>query len=133
MLRRAVSFLTILVAISIFVTGPVNGQNTTPLQVERAVSPQQGQLQKDEFVVELTLTGNSASCPQLPPLLKSDIVLVMDRSGSMAGERLAALKRASKLFLTKVNFANDQVALVEFAGAAFTSQNFTTNAAALAA
>lgn len=120
--------LCLAAAISAF---PAQAQNTPPVRLDRGVTPPQGEVNKAEFEVTLTMLGRPEVCPPPPPLLQSDIVLVMDKSGSMSGPRLAALKSAAKVFLTKVDFANDQVSLVEFSDGAFVSQSFSKSSGAL--
>ena len=68
----------------------------------------------------------------------SDIVLVIDRSGSMLGTKLAGAKTAAKAFVAEmIGKPNTRIAVVSFASAyegattVTTNQTFTTNATAL--
>jgi uncharacterized repeat protein (TIGR01451 family) len=54
-----------------------------------------------------------------------DVILVIDRSGSMTGAPLAAEKAAAKSFVDLMHLASDQVGLVSFATTAVLNQSFT--------
>lgn len=63
----------------------------------------------EQTQVTLTLGG---SCPFIAE--KADIVLVVDRSASMAGEKIAAAREAVVNFVLGMELPRDQVALVSF-------------------
>ncbi len=56
-----------------------------------------------------------------------DVVLVMDRSGSMAGQQLADAKAAAKTFVDQLDSFNDRSGLVSFSTTATLNQNLTFN------
>ncbi|HEY4689096.1 MAG TPA: VWA domain-containing protein, partial [Anaerolineae bacterium] len=67
-----------------------------------------------------------------PQANESDIVLVLDRSGSMGSDnKLNDAKSAIATFLSSTNAPPDQVSLVSFADAATLDQLLTTNKAAV--
>ena len=66
----------------------------------------------EQTQVTLTLGG---SCPFIAE--KADIVLVVDRSASMAGEKIAAAREAVVTFVLGMELPRDQVALVSFESA----------------
>lgn len=64
---------------------------------------------------------------------RSDIMLVVDESGSMAGAKLAAARVAAAAFVDGVDLAFDQVGLVGFASEARLAVGLTTDRARIAA
>ncbi|RIL12289.1 hypothetical protein DCC79_01890 [bacterium] len=64
---------------------------------------------------------------------RSDIMLVVDQSGSMAGDKLAAAQAAAHAFVDGIDFAFDQVGVVGFASEATLLAGLTTDRARLAA
>ncbi len=102
------------------------GQAPEALAVSRQVTPPTATLGKDEFTVSLQLTGNNAVCERKVVQKSSDIILVIDHSGSMgesAGDgtsatKMSRTKDAAKTFLSKINLGRDHVGLVEFQSAA---------------
>lgn len=86
----------------------------------------------DEYTLHLTASGDSTSST-VTTVTPADIVLVMDKSGSMKGDldsnaKKAANELAGKL-LTAENLKNQQVrmAVVTFSTRAVLKQDFTTN------
>jgi len=64
----------------------------------------------DEVRVSLALTATcSVSVPHA-----SDVMLVIDRSSSMAGSRIAGARNAARRFVAEMNLPPDQVGLVSF-------------------
>jgi hypothetical protein len=119
----------------------VQAQDADPatITVEREVTPTEGLLGEVEFAVTLTLTGDSSSCPVTIVDRPLDIMLVIDRSGSMAdptGGGLAAtkirlLQEATQVFLDAVALGRDRVGVVVFDDAAYTPHSLTDDRAAL--
>jgi Mg-chelatase subunit ChlD len=72
----------------------------------------------------ILLRGN---CRASEARLGADIVLAIDTSSSMAGEKLSEAKLAAQLFLTDVDERRDRVALVSFAAVARRDQPLTAD------
>lgn len=81
-----------------------------------------------EVTVMLSLTGLDGAC--LPQRTSADVVLVVDRSGSMEGQPIADAKTAAKAFIDRMDLSADQVAVVSFADTAILNQPLTTSAGA---
>jgi RHS repeat-associated protein len=64
---------------------------------------------------------NTASCSASTV----DVVLVIDRSGSMGGVPIAGVKTAAKAFVDDLQLSSDQIALVSFNSTATTNQTLT--------
>ncbi|MCW5853138.1 MAG: VWA domain-containing protein, partial [Anaerolineae bacterium] len=79
-----------------------------------------------EVTVMLSLEGLDGAC--LPARQPSDVVLVLDRSGSMAGQPLQYAKTAAKGFVDRLDLAADQVAVVSFGNTASLDQTLTQSA-----
>jgi uncharacterized protein YegL len=95
--------------------------NVATVSLQRDVEPQEGMIGEDVFVVTLTLVGDSSECPVGAVVRPLDIMLVLDRSGSMndpsgtgTATRMDLLKQATNTFLGQVNFSRDQVGVVQF-------------------
>lgn len=89
----------------------------------------------DEYTLHLTASGDSTSST-VTTATPADIVLVMDKSGSMEGERDSNAKKAANALagklLTSQNFALPEsqrvrMAVVTFSTNASLKQNFTTD------
>jgi len=76
-----------------------------------------------EVTVMLSLTGLDGAC--LPQRQPADVMLVLDRSGSMSGQKIADAKAAAKGFLDRMDLSMDQVGLVSFSDAATLNQVLT--------
>jgi hypothetical protein len=68
--------------------------------------------------VTIRLTGDGYAMRPDP----IDVVLVMDRSGSMNGQRIADAKTAAKTFVSKMNPAQDRIGLVSYSNSATLNQ-----------
>lgn len=77
----------------------------------------------EEATVTLEVGG---SCPALAS--RSDVLLVLDHSGSMAGAPLDAAKDAAKRFVDQMDLGQDRVGVVAFNQAAQLVQPLTGNA-----
>ena len=73
-----------------------------------------------QVAVTLSLTGFDGTC--LPSRVPADVMLVLDRSGSMEGRPIVDLKSAAKNFLDRLDPARDQAGLVSFADAPILNQ-----------
>lgn len=70
---------------------------------------------EEEVTVLISLTGSDGTC-----LIQknADVMLVIDRSGSMRGQKLADAKAAAKVFVDKMDPSADQVGLVSYSSSA---------------
>lgn len=109
--------------------------NPTPVSFQRSVSPSVLPYGKGEVIVTFTVTGNSTGCGIERSRKPLDIVLVIDRSSSMAGffgtSKLDSAKAAAKTFVSKVQLGTDQVGVVEFNSIADVVRPLDTDRAAL--
>ncbi|MFN8473800.1 MAG: VWA domain-containing protein [Anaerolineae bacterium] len=84
-----------------------------PCRVDRDKTASPSSVQPGgEVTVFLDLAGLDGAC--LPTRKASDVLLALDRSGSMAGTKLAAAKDAAKGFVDRMDTTTDQVGLVSF-------------------
>nr|WP_303716982.1 VWA domain-containing protein [Methanoculleus marisnigri] len=102
-------------------------KNYPYLSVETAVSPETVAV-NETVNVTIRLKGDGWAL-QPDPI---DVVLVIDRSGSMSGTdvsptRMAAAKAAANDFVDQMNFTRDRVALVSFAFDATLDQGLTSD------
>lgn len=102
-------------------------KNYPYLSVETAVSPETVAV-NETVNVTIRLKGDGWAL-QPDPI---DVVLVIDRSGSMSGTdvsptRMAAAKAAANDFVDQMNSTNDRVALVSFAFDATLDQGLTSD------
>ena len=91
-----------------------------------AKSAKPGQLDLGQNVgVRLTVRGGCGSDYATEPL---DIVLVLDRSGSMGGDRLRVLQGAALNFVADMNLSVSRIAVVSFNDTAKVEQGLTQHA-----
>ncbi len=76
-----------------------------------------------ETTVMLSLTGLDGSC--LPARKPVDAMMVIDRSGSMAGQKFSDAQTAAKGFVDRLDPATDQSGLVSFSDNASLDQTLT--------
>lgn len=133
--RRAFIALAVACATAATFAGTALAQGGT-VTGTKAVSPSNIQC---NGATQVTLTLDAETGLAGDP---EDIVLVLDRSGSMAGAPLAALKTAANTFVDIIDEATDgtldgviangsRVGIVSFADTASLNQALTTNATAL--
>lgn len=77
-----------------------------------------------ELAISLVAVGRGDSGSERMPL---DVILVLDRSGSMEGTPLADLKTAATAFVNKLDPALDRVGLVSYATAATLNRQLTAD------
>lgn len=78
------------------------------------------------FVLMLIISSSFAFAQEQEQCLQPiDAMLVIDRSGSMAGTKLTDAKSAASTFVGAVDFSQDQVGLASFNGAATLDQILT--------
>jgi Mg-chelatase subunit ChlD len=112
---------------------PVPGPTATPsdracrVEGSRLVSPAEILLGQTTAVT-LTL---AAQCPGASRVVGADVVLVMDRSGSMAGGSLAAAKEAGRAFVELLDVRHHRAALVSFSTGSRVDVPLTDSAAAV--
>jgi Mg-chelatase subunit ChlD/sugar lactone lactonase YvrE len=80
--------------------------------------------------VRLTLRGACGATVSTDPL---DIILILDRSGSMQGEKIQILRQAARNFVAEVDFSTSRVGIVSFTGTARVEAPLSANAALLRA
>ncbi len=112
-MSRNTSFLFILVLLTIIPSGisNVNSQEAPHIDGEKIVTPQRV-LEGQTMTVTIRLTGSGDLI--LTPV---DIVLILDRSGSMRGDKIVDAKEAAKSFLEFTEDI-DKVSLVTFSNEA---------------
>jgi Mg-chelatase subunit ChlD len=79
-----------------------------------------------QVTVTLTLGGD---CPSYGR--PSDIMLVVDRSGSMAGSKIVEARLAAEAFVNAIDFSSDRVGLVSFESSATLDARLTTDRASV--
>ncbi|MEM7696965.1 MAG: VWA domain-containing protein [Verrucomicrobiota bacterium] len=77
-------------------------------QLDRPVLLQQGD--RHRVVVEIEIEGIDAPARERPPL---NIAVVMDRSGSMSGQKLEQARQAASLLVSQLS-PNDRVSLITY-------------------
>lgn len=112
-------------------TDKIEATPTEPISSPATVTHESTNVSTQTFV--LTATGtlepvptNTLAFPQciLEPL---DVMLVIDRSGSMRGQPLVSAKQAAKGFVELMRLQNDQVGVVSFSDSALLDQELTQN------
>ncbi len=79
-----------------------------------------------DVAVTLTLAGLGSTCGDSHP--PADVMLVIDRSGSMSGQKIADAKAAAKAFIDRMDLSTSQVGLVSFSDTASLDQQLTQSA-----
>ena len=64
--------------------------------------------------IEIRLSGDNTTCGESVVAKPVDVILVLDHSGSMDGEKLSNAKKAAQAFLQQMNLTADRVGVVEF-------------------
>ena len=99
--------------------GTVQSDGTNGVKVIKTATPKEDGNGKATIDMEAYVTGTVTTSTQSTPL---DIVLVLDQSGSMAGNRLERLKTAATNFIKTItedateHKVNHRIAVVGFAG-----------------
>lgn len=77
--------------------------------------------------VKLQVTGKEGTITStsVDKIIPTDIVLVIDQSGSMSGTNMGALKPAAVNFLNKIDFSKHRVGIVGYSDKIATKQDFT--------
>lgn len=114
----------------LFFTASVEGQRVDDiLSVNVSANPQavgvDGQVR-----VQLALSANSISCPTTVNSAPLDVMLVIDRSSSMSGDKWDGAQQAAKSFIDQMNFDQDRVGVTLFSGSARVEQHLTNDAEA---
>ena len=115
-------------AISVSANGPV----VEPPTVTKDASPTNinvnGSGVNEETTVKITVTGAGEEWATPIPI---DVMLIIDRSGSMSGTKLADAKTAAKRFVDLLNSSVDRSGLASFASGASLDQGLTFNQGAV--
>lgn len=86
-------------------------------------------LKSNPYEVWIEVEGmNSSICPAIRRNI--DVMLVLDKSGSMSGQKIADAKTAAKSFVDKLNGTHDQAGLVSFSTSASLDQTLLIMASA---
>ena len=91
------------------------------LKASKTITPSSAKASND-LTIKIRLEGIGE--PSLAPT-PADIVLLMDRSGSMKGQKLADAKTAAKTFVD-LQGSNNRAELISFAGSAIIELQFTS-------
>lgn len=121
-------FLTLLL-LGLLFTSVLHAQSDDVLTAALRANPTAVSLD-GQTRVQLTLSADSANCPITVSATPLDVVLVLDQSGSMSGRPWEATQNAANAFIGQMNFAQDRVGVVLFAGNATLAQGLTDNATA---
>jgi Mg-chelatase subunit ChlD len=78
--------------------------------------------------VQLALSADSISCPTTVSVAPLDVMLVLDRSSSMRGDKWQGAQQAAKEFIDQMNFAQDRVGVTLFSSDAQLQQALTHDA-----
>ncbi len=80
--------------------------------------------------VKLNVTGKQGTfeSTETSKIIPTDIILVIDQSGSMSGSNMSALKPAAINFVKKIDFTKHRVAIVGYSNVIETSTGFATDA-----
>lgn len=77
--------------------------------------------------IQLALSADSISCPTTVNTTALDVLLVLDRSGSMDGSPWGSAQSAAVDFIGQMNPAQDRVGVVFFSGSASLEQSLTND------
>jgi uncharacterized protein YegL len=120
-------------------------QDSSSITAEFAASPARGVVAETDFDVTITLRGDTSTCPPQAINRPVDAVLVLDTSGSMAGDGIESARQAATVFIDTLSLDSpppagagvpqvtdsDQIAIVTYASGASELSPLSTDAAAL--
>ncbi|MFQ5575123.1 MAG: VWA domain-containing protein, partial [Terriglobia bacterium] len=129
MLIRAACLPVIVFVFSTLIVGPVYGATVEEfgIRITKDVTPTSVCPGDD---VTVTLRIESTDQAQAVPV---DVVIALDRSLSMQGEKLQDAKNAAKQFVDQLSVPEDQVALVSFSDTATLDKGLSTDVAGVKA
>lgn len=113
-------FLIVLATFLVF-SSSVEAAVPPQLKASKTITPSSAKASND-LTIKIRLEGIGE--PALAPT-PADIVLLVDRSGSMKGQKLIDAKNASKTFVD-LQGSNNRAELISFAGSAIIEVQFTT-------
>jgi hypothetical protein len=114
------------IRITVYYASPQQPPSNPPhLEVDKSASPGPG---CGEATVTLTVTGAGEPTGERLPV---DVMLIIDRSGSMAGDKMTATKAAAIAFVDLLDSSQDRVGLVSYSDSATLNQVLTTDFAAV--
>lgn len=104
-------FLAFLIAISGLASdgAPVSAAVNDYIQVTRQVNPSEISTE-GEATVELTIQGT----PPVSVVRPNDVILVIDKSGSMSGDKIVAARDSAKGFIDLMNLSVHRVGIVDY-------------------
>ncbi|GAA0137573.1 hypothetical protein YSY43_44140 [Paenibacillus sp. YSY-4.3] len=124
--RLLVSFMAMIVILAGLQLAPNSASaNTNYLTVKKTASPSTI-LEGEEVEVKLDITGN----PPVNVVLPNDVVLIIDRSGSMGTQKMEDAKNSAKGFIDLMDFSKHRVGIVDYSDSSKTFDLTTDTAAA---
>jgi len=117
------TLMVLLIVLATFLVFSSSVEAAVPpqLKASKTITPSSAKASND-LTIKIRLEGIGE--PALAPT-PADIVLLVDRSGSMKGQKLADAKNASKTFVD-LQGSNNRAELISFAGSAIIEVQFTT-------
>ena len=113
-------FLIVAATLLVF-SGSAEAAVPPQLKASKTITPSSAKASND-LTIRIRLEGIGEPSLTLTP---ADIVLLMDRSGSMQGQKLADAKTAAKTFVD-LQGSNNRAELISFAGSAIIELQFTS-------
>lgn len=107
--------IAILLAFLIVISGiasngaPVSAAVSDYIQVTRQVTPSEISTE-GEATVELTIQGT----PPVSVVRPNDVILIIDKSGSMSGDKIVAARESAKGFIDLMNLSVHRVGIVDY-------------------
>lgn len=121
---------TLTLTATISTTTPLTPTDLVTMTI--AAEPLQAHIE-EAITVQITLSGQSDSCGQSLVVKPVDVILVLDSSGSMAGEALDAAKQAARAFVNQMDLSQDRVGIVQFSDAVDSTHPLDNDRAAIIA
>lgn len=118
--------MAFVMALSLWLTGiPANTVSAaTEASVQTKSSVSESTIYTDQSVkVTLTIQG----IPGTGTVVPTDIVLILDQSGSMGGTKINTLKTAAIEFINKINYKYHRVGLISYSSSVEKNVSFTSD------
>ncbi|MEC0310736.1 IPT/TIG domain-containing protein [Paenibacillus lautus] len=123
--RLLVSLMVMTVIFAGLQLAPDSASANNYLTVNKTVSPS-SILEGEEVEVSLDITGT----PPVDVVLPNDVVLIIDRSGSMGTQKMEDAKNSAKGFIDLMDFSKHRVGIVDYSDTSRTFELTTDTAAA---